>query len=251
MAADVAHELRTPLAALQAGLEEVRDGLVSVEGSTLARLHDQSLRLGRIVEDLAELSSAEAATLSMQLSPVDLGEVVAAEVEARQAQLRAAGLIIHRELATACVVDADPARLHQIVGNLLQNCARHCRPGDKVNVRVECIDAVDKQSGSVVRMTVTDTGPGIAPEDLPRVFTRFWRAPAAHGWAEAGSEDPGEPAVTATPGSGLGLAVVQSLIHAHRGTISVTSVERHGTTVTVDLPAATQPVTRRWPLARI
>ncbi|HEX2807889.1 MAG TPA: histidine kinase dimerization/phospho-acceptor domain-containing protein, partial [Kineosporiaceae bacterium] len=150
MAADVAHELRTPLAALQAGLEELRDGLTPADAATLARLHDQALRLGRVVGDLAELSAAEAATLSLHRGRVDLTQVADAETAAREPQLRASGLAIHTALTSGCLVDGDPERLHQIVGNLLQNCARHCRPGDDVTVRVAPVDPSSRGGPPVV-----------------------------------------------------------------------------------------------------
>jgi two-component system sensor histidine kinase BaeS len=227
MAADVAHELRTPLAALQAGLEELRDGFAPADPQALARLHDQSLRLGRVVGDLAELSSAEAATFSLQRRPMDLTDLVEAETAAREPQLRAAGLVVHRELEAGCLIEGDRERLHQIVGNLLQNCARHCRPGDEIVVRVEHARTTTAGGRGVARLRVADTGPGIAARDLPHVFDRFWRAPERAPGAE-----PGPPV-----GSGLGLAVVRSLVRAHGGQVRVESDGEHGTTVTVELPA--------------
>ena len=227
MAADVAHELRTPLAALQAGLEELRDGFAPADPATLARLHDQSLRLGRVVADLADVSAAEAATFSLHRGPMDLADLVEAETAAREPQLRAAGLVVRRELEAGCLIEADRERVHQIVGNLLQNCARHCRPGDEVVVRVVHTRSATRGGRRVVRLTVADTGPGIAAQDLPHVFDRFWRAPERASVAE-----PGPPA-----GSGLGLAVVQSLVQAHGGQVTVNSDGQHGTSVTVDLPA--------------
>jgi two-component system sensor histidine kinase BaeS len=130
LSADVAHELRTPLAALQAGLEELRDGLAPADTDTLARLHDQSLRLGRVVADLALLSAADAAPLTLRPGPVELSAVAREAGDAYDAKMRAAGLTLLRELDTRLTVWGDAVRLHQVVGNLLQNCTRHCRPGD-------------------------------------------------------------------------------------------------------------------------
>lgn len=276
MAADVAHELRTPLAALRAGLEELRDGLAPADPPALARLHDQSLRLTRVVGDLEELSAAEAAGPGLVRRPTDLTALVLEEIRTREPQLRAAGLTIRFEgprhpdhsrgrhpsrgqdrpravpvpepdpagadPGPAAIVDADPHRLHQVVANLLQNCALHCRPGDRVVVTVE---PAHRTGGTVHRLVVTDTGPGISPEDLPRVFERFWR----------GRPDPG------VRGSGLGLAVVHSLVLAHGGTVRVDSDGRSGTTVTVELPASGtgphhgrsrgNPAARSLPVAQI
>jgi signal transduction histidine kinase len=212
MSADVAHELRTPLAALQAGLEELRDGLSPPDPTTLARLHDQSLRLGRVVSDLADLSAADAARLTLRPEPVDLAEIARAAATDHEAQLRAAGITVHRELDDAVPLQADPGRLHQVIGNLLQNCTRHCRDGDAVTLTAR------RTPDGTARLTVADTGPGIPPADLPQVFTRFWHAGSGSG-------------------SGLGMPIVRSLVEAHGGVVTVDSDGHHGTQVTIDLPA--------------
>lgn len=217
MAADVAHELRTPLAALQAGLEELRDGLAPAEPATLARLHDQALRVSRIVGDLDALFAAEGATRSVGQDPVELVALVRAEVDARAAQLRVAEIDVRLDLPEREVwVRGDRERLHQVLGNLLENCVRHCRPGDAVRV------AVAPAERPV--LTVADSGPGIAPADLPHVFDRFWRGPRQAG----------------RTGSGIGLAVVRSLVEAMHGDVSVESDGATGTMFTVRLPAAVE-----------
>ncbi|HEY6793853.1 MAG TPA: HAMP domain-containing sensor histidine kinase [Kineosporiaceae bacterium] len=222
IAADVAHELRTPLAALQAGLEELRDGLAPPDTAALALLHDQSLRLGRAVTDLADLSSADAARLTLRPEHLDLAQLARAAVDAHQAPLRAAGLALVTHLDEPVPAHADPGRLHQVIGNLLQNCTRHCREGDTVTVTAE------HTPDGTARLTVTDTGPGIPPTDLPHVFTRFWRSGTGGG-------------------SGLGMAIVKSLVEAHGGSVQVTSDGRTGTRVTVDLPAAPTTADSRRP----
>ena len=214
MAADVAHELRTPLAALQAGLEELRDGLVEPDVGRLNALHAQSVRLGRVVDDLAALSAAQTATLSLRRSRVDLGALVADAVAAAQPSLEAAGLRLSTELEPGVVVVGDADRLHQAVGNLLGNAARYCRSGDEVNVAV-------RATGSEAVVTVADTGPGIDPADLAHVFDRLWRGSADRDIA----------------GSGIGLAVVREIIHAHGGQVAVTSDGQSGATFTISLPA--------------
>ena len=215
MAADLAHELRTPLAALQAGLEELRDGLIEPDTARLAALHDQSLRVGRVVDDLAELSAAENAALSLRRAEVDLGQVAQDAVVAARATMQAAGLRVVTRLTPRVVVVGDSDRLHQVAGNLLVNTARHCRDGDTVTVSVDRID-------SMATLVVSDSGPGIAPEDLPFVFDRLWRG-------RADSE---------VAGSGIGLAVVRELVSAHGGTVQVDSDGVHGATFTVRLPGA-------------
>jgi two-component system sensor histidine kinase BaeS len=223
MSADIAHELRTPLAALQAGLEELRDGLVPADATALARLHDQSLRVGRVVGDLAELSAADAARLTLRPELVDLAVLARRAAEDHEPRLRAAGLTLVRRLDRVAWVRGDPIRLDQVISNLLQNCARHCRPGDVVTLTVEALS--DRRQA---KLAVDDTGPGIPAADLQHVFTRFWRSGAGAG-------------------SGLGMPIVKSIVVAHHGTVSIDSDERSGTRVTVLLPASRPPKTTDHP----
>jgi two-component system sensor histidine kinase BaeS len=217
LAADVAHELRTPLAALQAGLEELRDGYADPDTQRLAGLHDQSLRLTRIVGDLAELSEAESAALSLSVADVDVNVLVTGAVADREAQLRAAGLSVgtrlHPEPLYVC---GDADRLHQALGNLLSNAARYCAPGDDVTL------ATAPGPSGWVRVEVADTGPGIDPAELPRVFDRFFRGCSSR----------------AVGGTGIGLAVVRELIAAHGGTVDAASSQGEGTCFTLTLPLA-------------
>ena len=213
MTADVAHELRTPLAALQAGLEELRDGLVHPTPEGLAGLHDQSLRLGRVVADLAELSAVETAGLSLRLASVDLAQIVREESTVRESELRAADVSLTVAAGRPAYVRADADRLHQAVGNLLANAARYCRAGDTVNLSVT---AEDNQA--VLR--VADTGPGIPADELPYIFDRLWRGRAAEQVA----------------GSGIGLALVREIVGSHGGTIEAASAPGAGTVITIRLP---------------
>lgn len=211
MAADLAHELRTPLSALQAGLEELRDGYVEADPERLGALHAQSERLSRVVDDLAALAAAETAALSLHRAPVDLGDLAADAVLAATAGTAAAGLEVVTRLDRDVVVDGDADRLHQVVANLLTNAARYCRPGDRVTITVTAADGH-------AELRVSDTGPGIPAPDLPHVFDRLWRG-------RADSE-----------GSGIGLAVVRELVEAHGGQVRAESDGRTGSTFTVRLP---------------
>jgi two-component system sensor histidine kinase BaeS len=218
LAADVAHEIRTPLAALQAGLEELRDGLRPADSERLGALHDQALRLGRIVQDLADLSAAESAALSLHPSLTDLSGIAAAALAEQQAQLDAAGLRVRADLATSTPVFADADRLHQAVTNLLSNAARYCRPGDQVSLS----SSID---GVTAVLEIADTGPGIPADELPQVFDRLWRGQQAR----------------AVAGSGIGLAVVRELVTAHGGTVTARSPAGSGAIITVRLPLSPAP----------
>jgi two-component system sensor histidine kinase BaeS len=221
LAADVAHELRTPLAALRAGLEELRDGLVDPRPARLGALHDQALRLSRVVDDLSQLSAAEAAALTLRLAQTDLAGIAAAALASQEPVLRAAGLTVESSYDHLVPVQADADRMHQAVVNLLANAARYCRPGDTVTVRVF-------ESGDAAIVQVADTGPGIDAADLPHVFQRLWRGTTG----------------TTVTGSGIGLAVVRELVTAHGGTVDVKSAAGGGATFTIQLPlAAPKPVT--------
>jgi two-component system sensor histidine kinase BaeS len=208
LAADVAHELRTPLAALQAGLEELRDGLRPPDNERLGMLHDQTLRLGRVVQDLADLSAAESAALSLHPTDTDLAAIARDTLAAQQPQLDAAGVHVKADLAVPVPIRADPDRLHQAIANLLTNAARYCRPGDQVDVRAS-------NDAATARL---DTGPGILANELPHIFDRLWRGQHARAIA----------------GSGIGLAVVRELVTAHG--VTATSPAGGGTTITIRLP---------------
>ncbi|WP_028808995.1 HAMP domain-containing sensor histidine kinase [Streptomyces sp. 351MFTsu5.1] len=214
LAADVAHELRTPLASLRAGLEELRDGYTEPTPDRLGSLHDQALRLGRIVDDLGELAEAESARVTLHLAEVDLTALAEAATAEREPELRTAGLTVRTVPGPVpLLVRADADRLHQALGNLLSNTARHCRPGDTVTVTTSA-------TPSEALVEVADTGPGIPADELPHVFDRLWRGARAR----------------ATDGSGIGLAVVKELVTAHGGTVIAASGPEGVTRLTVRLP---------------
>jgi two-component system sensor histidine kinase BaeS len=215
LSADIAHELRTPLAGLQAGLEELRDGLRPADTARLAALHDQSLRLGRVVQDLADLAAAESAALSLHPVDIDLAGVATTALAAQRPRLEAAGLTVTSDLDRRVPVRGDPDRLHQAVANLLANTARYCRAGDRVHLRAGV------EEGHAV-LEIADTGPGIAPDELPHAFDRLWRGRDTAG----------------TAGSGIGLAVVRELVTAHSGVVRIDSPASGGVTVTMTLPLA-------------
>ena len=212
LVADVAHELRTPVAILQASCEELVDGLSPATPERLSSLHDEVLRLGRLVEDLEGLAAAQAAGLRLERQPVSLDQVAGAAADSLAARFADAGVTLRRDLHPA-VVEGDPSRLHQVVMNLLSNAAKFTPDGGEVTLSTT-------EDKTVARLEVTDTGPGIAADDLPHVFERFWRG----GDTRAAS------------GSGIGLAVVAELVKAHGGQVAAASESGHGARFTILLP---------------
>lgn len=214
LVADVAHELRTPIAVLQASCEAMIDGVTPATRDEISSLYEEVLRLARLVGDLQVLAAADAATLQLTMRPTDLAALTAGALDAMTPRFEAAQISVHRSLQPATVL-GDPDRLRQVVLNLLTNAVKFTPAGGHVDLDV-------RRDEDAVVLSVTDTGVGIAAADLPLIFNRFWRGP-------------GTSAVT---GTGIGLAIVASLVRAHDGTVSVRSDPGAGTTFTVRLPAA-------------
>ena len=214
MVADVAHELRTPIAVLQGELEALLDGVNDPNPERLSSLHEEILRLGRMVEDLQTLASAEAAGLSLDRYPVDLAVVAAGAADALAARFAAKEISLTRELSPA-VVWADPHRMHQVVSNLLANAAKFTPPQGWVGLVVRT-----EERSAVIE--VGDSGPGVAPDEQQEIFERFFRGRAGR--------DKG--------GTGIGLSVVQELVAAHGGAVSLHSELGIGALFVIHLPLA-------------
>jgi two-component system sensor histidine kinase BaeS len=214
LVADVAHELRTPIAVLQAGHEALLDGVAEPTPAQLASMRDEVLRLARRVDDLQALAGAEAAALRLSRARCDLAQVAAGAADNLSHRFEAAGITVDRQLAVADVL-ADEGRLHQVVTNLLTNALKFTPHGGQVTI------ATSRAGGDAV-LQVSDTGPGIPPDELPHVFDRFWRGRNA----------------ARTSGSGIGLAVAAELTRAHSGRLTAASPPGHGTQMTLTLPAA-------------
>ncbi len=212
LVADVAHELRTPATILRASCEELVDGLAEPTPARLSSLHDEVLRLGRVIDDLEALASAQAAGLHLQRTQVDLAEVASHAATLLRPSLDDAGLTL--SVVTKPVrVEGDPDRLHQITTNLLTNALKFTPRGGSVTLSVGPIEGL-------AELAVSDSGAGIAADEQPHVFERFWRGAGATGSA----------------GSGIGLAVVAELVSAHGGRVSVESMPGQGTSFIVLLP---------------
>jgi two-component system, OmpR family, sensor histidine kinase BaeS len=212
LVADVAHELRTPVAVLQASCEAMLDHIRPVSVEEIGSLHQEVLRLARLVDDLQTLASADAAALHLSLAPTDLGAVADAAADTLAPHFSDTQIELNRSISPVQVM-GDQHRLRQVALNLLTNAAKFTPEGGRVSLEVRRVD----QSAELV---VRDTGRGIDAEELPHIFERFWR---------------GRDASTAS-GTGIGLAIVAQLVTAHHGTIAVTSSPGVGTTMTVRLP---------------
>jgi two-component system, OmpR family, sensor histidine kinase BaeS len=218
--ADVAHELRTPVATLTAYLEGLEDGVEALTPETVAVLRAQASRLTLLAHDLAAVTQAESGELGLQRVLVTPQEIVAAATLSAGDRFAARGV----ELATRVdhhlaplAVDRD--RMGQVLGNLLDNALRHTPRGGVVTVSTQAAHP------GAVRIVVEDTGEGIEPQHLPHLFERFYRVDTAR------DRDHG--------GSGIGLAITKALVEAHGGTITATSAgPGHGTSVEILLPAA-------------
>ncbi|HEY1620172.1 MAG TPA: ATP-binding protein [Streptosporangiaceae bacterium] len=214
LVADVAHELRTPVSVLQAGHEALLDGVVEPTPAQLASLRDEVLRLARMVDDLQSLAAAEAAALQLTLKRGDLAEMAAAAAESLGGRFESSQLTLERHLEPA-PVQADGRWMHQVITNLLGNSAKFTPAGGRVTLSTAV-------QGDRATLTVADTGVGIAEDQLPRIFERFWRGANPTG----------------ATGSGVGLAVVAEIVRGHDGTVRATSVVGQGTQIVVSLPLA-------------
>ena len=215
--ADTAHELRHPLAVLKGRLDLMQDGKVPLEQEALLPLQDEVIRLTRLVGDLRDLSLAEVGGLSLHLTRVDLRELLTGLVSNLEAVAEGKAIQLTAEISDDLPpIQADPDRIRQVFVNLLSNALQYTPEGGRVGLIAQ------RTAGGQIRVSVTDTGPGIPPEDLPLIFDRFYRSDKSRS--------------RATGGSGLGLAIVRSLVELHRGRVEVRSQVGIGTTFLVFLP---------------
>ena len=227
--ADLAHEVRTPVATIVGYLEAVQDGVHPMDEATMTVLHDQAARLTRLAHDLAAVTRAEAGDLVLEVESVPPHDLLGATAAAWRDRAEAAGvrLILAADDALPAVA-ADRHRISQVLDNLITNALRHTGCGGAITLA-----AAASGHARHVALSVSDTGDGIPGEHLPHVFERFYRADTARDRGRGGS--------------GIGLAICKALTEAHGGTIVATSAgEGRGTTVTLTLPIA-PPDRRRTP----
>jgi two-component system, OmpR family, sensor histidine kinase BaeS len=214
LVADLAHELRTPVAVLQAGHEALLDRVAEPSPEQLASLRDEVLRLAHMLNDLQTLAAADAAALHLSLRRCDLAGMAAAAADSLAGQFDAAGITSERRLESA-EIHGDPHWLHQVITNLLTNALKFTPAGGRVTISTG-------RAGNDAVLAVSDTGTGIPADELPRIFDRFWRGRQA----------------SQTSGSGIGLAIAAELARAHAGTLTASSQPGSGTQMTLTLPLA-------------
>ena len=225
LVANVSHELKTPISALRAHLENLLDGVERPDPETLQVMLAQSERLGRLVDQLLDLSRLESGDVPLDREEVELAPLVAqvfSEIEVARPDREVA--LDGTVPADLPAVFADRERVHQVLFNLLDNAVRFSPSGGRVTVTAS-------RHNRAVDVAVADTGPGIAAEHLPRVFERFYRVD------EARSRDDG--------GTGIGLAIARSVVEAHGGRIWAESEPGRGSTFTFELPVAPPAEARR------
>lgn len=220
--ADIAHELRNPLAVLQGTLEALADGVYTPTTENIQPALDQVQTLNRLVEDLRLLALADAGELRLERGPLDLGDLLTRTAEAYRVRLEEKGLALDVAVpADLPLVNADSDRLAQVIGNILSNAVRYLPAGCRVQ-----LSAAPAAGRALVR--IADNGPGVPDADLPRLFERFWRS------------DPSRSRTTG--GSGLGLAIARQIVEAHGGHIHAEPTPGGGLTIAFWLPAsAAQP----------
>jgi two-component system, OmpR family, sensor histidine kinase BaeS len=227
---DAAHELRTPLAVIEATSSAILDGVYTPEQRHIETIRDQSRVLARIVDDLRTISLAEGGHLPLERRIVDIPAVLKSVAAGFEARAAAGSITLSVKAADGTKVEADPDRLRQVVGALVDNALRHTPGGGSVVVSAAESWAagaiVAGRAGPakpVIRLAVEDTGPGIPAESLPRIFERFYQA------------DPSRSRGTGT--SGLGLSIVRALAEAHGWRVGAENRAEGGARLWIELPA--------------
>ncbi len=215
--ADISHELRTPLAVLRGEIEALQDGIRSPTSQSLSMLHEEVMHLNRLVEDLYQLSLADINALSYRLETIDLGETLRQAIEPFAGECAKHGLELRCEIPTSAnlLVQGDKRRLHQLFGNLLENCLRYTDDGGTIRIRLT-------STPEVITVHFEDTAPGVPPEKLAYLFDRLYRVEASRS--------------RSTGGAGLGLTLCKTIVEAHDGVITARPSPLGGLWIEVNLP---------------
>jgi signal transduction histidine kinase len=216
LVANVSHELKTPITAIRAHLENLADGIEQPDRDTMQVMLNQTERLGRLVDQLLDLSKLESGEVPLELEPVALAPVIRRVISEFSVGRAVTDVELDADVPDDIMVEADRERIHQVVFNLVDNAVRFTPPGGAVSIRAL------RDSDDRIAVEVHDTGVGVAAEHLPRLFERFYRADKGR------SRDMG--------GTGLGLSIVKHLVETMGGNVSVESAPGRGTTFSFTLP---------------
>ena len=218
MVADAAHELRTPLSNISGYLEAIQDGIKKPDKDTIRFLDEEAAMLSRLVDDLQELSLAEAGELRLNYQTEDIIGLIKQAVAAKQNQAGEKGVSVGTALPDKLPpINIDPQRISQVLRNLLDNAVAHTAKGGTITVTAE------QENDRWIAIAVVDTGEGIPAEELPNIFERFYRVDKSR--------------TRATGGSGLGLTIAKRLVEAHGGKIEARSEPGRGSRFSFTLPA--------------
>jgi two-component system OmpR family sensor kinase len=217
MVSDIAHELRTPLSVIQGNLRAILDDVYPLEKEEIASIYDETLVLNRLISDLRELARAEAGQLKLTVADTDINLLIS-RIAGRFSELaRQKNVTISTSVVpNPAIVPADEDRLRQVLHNYLSNALRHTSSGGHIVISAE------QHTPDTICISVTDNGNGIAPEDLPHIFDRFWRGDRSRSREQGGS--------------GLGLAIARQLIEAHGGKVGAESQPGQGSRFWFTLP---------------
>jgi two-component system sensor histidine kinase BaeS len=222
---DAAHELKTPLAVIDATSSAILDGVYTPERRHIETIRDQSRVLARIVDDLRTISLAEGGHLPMERRAVDVAATLASVAAGFEARASSCNVTLTVDAPRGLAVDADPDRVRQIVTALLDNALRHTPDGGTVRLVATPVAAAGRGATRLaIRISVEDTGAGIPPEALPRIFERFFQADPSHS--------------RGTGTSGLGLSIVQALAAAQGGRAGAENGPNGGARLWFELPSA-------------
>lgn len=213
--ADIAHELRTPVAVMKGEIEAIVDGVRSADGRTAASLNEEINHLASMVDDLQALALADAGALSIRKELVDLTELAEQSAESFRNRLEERNIGLETELEDRFVLSGDAQRLRQLLHNLLENSSRYTEDGGRVRLSLGIADEIS--------LVLEDSGPGVSDEQLARLFDRFYRAEGSRS--------------RLTGGSGLGLSICRNIAEAHGGTIEAGHSPLGGLLIRVTLPA--------------
>jgi signal transduction histidine kinase len=209
--ADIAHELRTPLSVIQGRLEGLLDGVYPRDDRMIGEVIEETRQMARLIDDLRTLANAESGTLHLQKEPTDMAVLIQDVARSFSGEAQGGRVSIGVDApADLPLLTVDPVRIREVVANLVSNALNHTPAGGTVSIAASVLD--DRMV-----VTVTDTGSGIAPEELPKIFDRFYKGRSSRG-------------------SGLGLTIARNLVTAHAGAIRAQSAEGTGTTITLTLP---------------